>query len=153
IILGSKRLGIIVPHFSNLPHQAAELRQNGRQENMALLHISSNTKQDRRQEVILLASLGWEYKCIAENTAVPTSTVHNTIKRFQAAGSTNDTHHSGHLPKITKNILQAVESLADANSCPTLQELTEKLHTLVTEAPSGKIDPEVAMARKYSFRK
>jgi len=49
---------------------------------MAPPHTMTLSKHDQRQEVILLASLGWGYKRIAEKTSISTSTIRNIIKRF-----------------------------------------------------------------------
>ena len=97
---------------------------------MAPPHITSTSKPDWRQEVILLTSLGWSYKRIAEKTNIPASTVRDIIKRFKTRGSTQDAPRSGLPPKITEVVSQAVESIADENRWSSLQELTKKLHNL-----------------------
>ena len=97
---------------------------------MAPLHITSTAKHDRRQEVILLTSLGWRYKRIAEKTSIPTSTIRDIIKEFNTCGSTQDAPRSGRPLKVTEDISPAVESIADENRWSSLQELTEKLYTL-----------------------
>ena len=76
-----KRLGFREPRLPDHPighfEHTSDQKNN---ENMAPPHITSTSKHDRRQEVILLASLGWGYKRIAEKTNIPASTVHDIIK-------------------------------------------------------------------------
>ena len=126
-----KRLGFIEPRLPDHPIKHIEHNSDRtKDENMAPPHITSTSKHDRRQEVILLASLGWGYKRIAEKTSIPTSTVRDIIKRFNTRGSTQDAPRSGRPLKVTKDVSQAIESIADENPWSSLQDLTKKLHTL-----------------------
>ena len=86
-----KRLGFIEPRLTEHPIRDFEHNSDRtKDKNMARPHITSTAKHDRRQEVILLASLGWGYKRIAEKTSIPTSTIRDIIKRFKTRDSTQD---------------------------------------------------------------
>jgi len=84
----------------------------------------------QRHEVVVLADLGWEYKRISKKTRVPVPTVHGIVQRYRMYGRLDDAPRSGRPTLLSVANLQAIERAVENDTRASLNDLTERLHSL-----------------------